>query len=138
MSHPHDHSGSAWDSSAVGLSGLCLAHCLALPVAAAALPALGALANAEWVHILFLLVALPLSVVALWRKPDSKRDIAIMVLAVLGLGLLCAGAFPAHWPELDEQLTILGSISLVAAHVWNRWTASARATGRSSRRRSAK
>jgi hypothetical protein len=133
MSHAHDHSGSRWDSSAVGLSGLCLAHCLALPVIAAALPSLGALAHAEWVHILFLLIALPLSVVALWRKPDSARDIAIMLLAVIGLGLLTAGAFPAHWPEFDEQLTILGSISLVTAHVWNRW-----ATGRSTRRRRAK
>jgi len=138
MSHTHDHSASVWDSSAVGLSGLCLAHCLALPVAAAALPALGALASAEWVHILFLLFALPLSVIALWRKPDSRRDIVIMLLAVIGLALLAAGAFPAHWPELDEQLTILGSISLVTAHVWNRWTIGRRATGRSSRRRSAR
>ena len=133
MSQAHDHSGTVWDSSAVGLSGLCLAHCLALPVVAAALPSLGALVEAHWVHILFLLFALPLSVIALSRKPDSKRDIAIMVLAVLGLGLLAAGAFPDRWPALDEQLTILGSISLVAAHIWNRWTA----TGRSTRRRSA-
>jgi hypothetical protein len=88
---------------------------------AAALPSLGALAQAEWVHVLFLFVALPLSVVALWRKPDSLRDVAIMALAAVGLALLAAGAFPARWPELDEQLTVLGSGALVTAHVWNRW-----------------
>ena len=138
MSHSHNHTPSLWDSSAVGLSGLCLAHCLALPIAAAGLPALGAVAKAEWVHILFLFVALPLSVIALWRRPDSFKDIAIMLLAVAGLALLTAGAFPAHWPDLDEQLTILGSVSLVTAHIWNRWSAGSRATGRSSRRRSAR
>lgn len=125
MSHAHDHTsppaGPIWDGSAVGLSSLCLAHCLALPVIAAALPSLGVLLHAEWVHVLFLVIALPVSVVALWRKPDSARDIAIIFLAVVGLALLAAGAFPVRWPHLDEQLTVMGSIALVAAHVWNRW-----------------
>jgi hypothetical protein len=125
MAHTHDHSrapaSALWDSSAVGLSGLCLAHCLALPVVAAALPSLGAWLHAEWVHVLFLLVALPLSVVALWRKPDSVKDVTIMVLAAVGLALLAAGAFPARWPNFDEQLTVMGSVALVTAHVWNRW-----------------
>lgn len=134
MPHTPAPASSLWDSSAVGLSGLCLAHCLTLPVIAAGLPSLGALIQAHWVHVLFLVVALPVSVAALWRRPGSPRDLAIMTLAVVGLSLLAAGAFPARWPELDEQLTILGSALLVAAHVWNRRTAAIRATGRSSRR----
>ena len=41
------------DTVAIGLSGLCLAHCLALPIFASLLPIAGAWAEAAWVHWLF-------------------------------------------------------------------------------------
>ncbi|WP_162953530.1 MerC family mercury resistance protein, partial [Pseudomonas aeruginosa] len=44
-------SASALDSSAIALSSLCLLHCLALPLLAAALPLLGRWEQAEWVHV---------------------------------------------------------------------------------------
>ncbi|WP_159088803.1 MerC family mercury resistance protein, partial [Xanthomonas fragariae] len=40
---------SLLDSSSIALSGLCLLHCLALPLLAAALPLFGAWSQAEWV-----------------------------------------------------------------------------------------
>ena len=49
------------DTVAIGLSGLCLAHCLALPIFASLLPIAGAWAEAAWVHWLFVGIAAPVS-----------------------------------------------------------------------------
>lgn len=57
---------SLLDSSAIALSGLCLLHCLALPLLAATLPLLGAWSRAEWIHVMFATAAVPLSGYALW------------------------------------------------------------------------
>ena len=89
-------SNRLFDFSAIGLSGLCLAHCLILPLAAAALPAFTAWSRAEWVHGLFVAVAAPLTGFALWRvhlsHPLPGR---LIVLAVAGLVLLLNPAWAA-------------------------------------------
>ena len=41
------------DGFAISLSGLCLVHCLVLPVVSAGLPIVGAWAEAEWLHKAF-------------------------------------------------------------------------------------
>ena len=53
------------DPAAITLSGLCLVHCLALPMLSVVLPVLGAWAEAEWVHLLVIALALPLALFAL-------------------------------------------------------------------------
>lgn len=105
------------DGFAIGLSGLCLAHCLALPLAASLLPVLGAWAEAEWVHWLFALVAAPVSAWTLMRP--AGRSWRVVGLAALGLVLLFAGAaeFPSH--ELETPVTVAGSLFLAAAHILN-------------------
>ncbi|TYT26554.1 MerC domain-containing protein [Luteimonas viscosa] len=111
---------SLLDASAIGLSGLCLAHCLLLPVGAAMLPALAAAAEAEWLHLLFVAIALPLAMVALGRA-HRRRPLpgALWLLAASGLAGLLAGAigWPAH--ALETPSTIAGSLLLAAAHGWN-------------------
>ncbi len=104
------------DLVAIGLSGLCMIHCLALPLAAALLPMAGAWAEAEWVHWAFALTAAPISLWSLTRRP---RRVPIG-LGLTGLGLLFAGAaeFPSH--EAETVVTVAGSLVLVVAHVLNR------------------
>jgi len=109
-----------FDISAISLSGLCLAHCLALPIAAAFLPALGAWSRAEWVHGLFVAIAAPLTGFALWRVHLSHPlPGGLIVLAMAGLALLLAGAL--HWPTFgwETPLTVAGSLCLASAHLWN-------------------
>jgi len=103
------------DGVAVGLSGLCLAHCLALPLAAAALPALGVMSEAAWVHLAFLAVAAPASALAL--RGGAPR--AMVVLVAMGLTLLAAGSVEWGGHRLAEALTVAGSLALVSGHVWN-------------------
>ena len=108
---------SLGDGMAVGLSTLCLVHCLALPLVASFLPLAGTWAEAEWVHWLFVAVAAPVSLWTLARPAD--RSPAILILAGLGLALLFLGA--AGWPshEAETPLTVTGSLLLAAAHVLN-------------------
>jgi hypothetical protein len=109
-----------FDASALSLSGLCLIHCLVMPVAAIFMPALLLISHAEWVHTAFLVFAVPMTSLALWsvhRHHPLPR--ALILVAVLGLACLAGGAF--GWPLQNwaEQITIAGSLLLVTAHIWN-------------------
>ena len=105
------------DTFAIGLSGLCLAHCLALPVLASLLPIAGAWADAAWVHWLLVVVAAPVSL-GTFLLPGRRARLFIG-LAVLGLALLVSGAaeFPTH--ELETPLSLIGGLTLAAAHFLN-------------------
>ena len=106
------------DALAVGISGLCLAHCLALPVLAMAFPLLGVLSHSAWVHILFFCTAAPVSALAL-RGSGGWRHPGVRAFFLLGITALAAG-LPWGWPEVIEvTLTSLGGASLVAAHLLN-------------------
>ena len=106
------------DGSAVGLSGLCLVHCLALPVAAALLPALGAWAQAEWVHVVFVAFAAPIAGLALVRPACGRAPPAgMLVLGGLGVLGLAVGAFGPQ--AFETPVTVAGSVCLVTAHLWN-------------------
>jgi len=107
------------DAVAIGLSGLCLAHCLVLPFAAGFLPLLGVWAGAEWVHWAFVAMAAPVSLWALTRRQGQGLSAATVGLAVVGVGLLTAGAagYPDH--DLETALTVLGGVSLASAHLFN-------------------
>lgn len=112
------HGARALDAVSIGLSGLCLAHCLALPVAAAFLPLLGAWSEAEWVHFAFLAAAIPVSATALARS-GGWRKAPVAALAIAGLGLLTAGAL--GWPAetWETGLTVMGGLMLATAHLLN-------------------
>ena len=106
------------DGWAVGLSGLCLVHCLALPVLAVLLPALGAWTHAEWMHVVFVLIAAPLSGRALLRPMHGRQAPAPLIfMGAVGILLLSVGAFGPG--AADIPATVAGSLALVAAHLWN-------------------
>jgi len=96
------------DASAVALSSLCLLHCLALPLLAAALPLFGAWAEAEWVHAVFVAIALPITGFALWRAHRQRpRQQYPRPLAARQLGRdppLEAGDIGADHRILDRRL----------------------------------
>lgn len=113
-------SALAIDASAITLSGLCVIHCLALPLIAAFLPLAGTWAEAEWVHKLFVAVALPLSGFAIVRGMRSRGSPIFMGLAIAGLSLLIASAFVEALHEVETPVTVVGALLLASAHIW-RW-----------------
>ena len=114
---PAARTAALGDSLAIGVSGLCVIHCLALPLMASLLPLAGVWAEAEWVHWLFVAIAAPVSLWA-FSRPET-RSWPLAILAVSGLALLVAGAaeFPSH--DWETGLTVAGGLLLAGAHTLN-------------------
>lgn len=108
------------DASAITLSGLCLVHCLALPALAVALPLAGLWAEQEWVHQVFALSALPITVFAMTRPFHEGARTSFILLAGSGLALLIGAAFIEGLHDLETPLTVVGALLLATAHI-RRW-----------------
>lgn len=114
-------SSSVLDKTAVVLSGLCLVHCLALPVVLALLPFLNELVS-DHLHAQMLLLVVPVSVFAFavgFRRHHSRY---VMGAGALGLAVLIVGGTVAHSRyglAADRTLTIAGSLLLAVAHFYN-------------------
>lgn len=112
------------DALAMLLSGLCLVHCLALPLLVAALPlAASSLVADERFHQWLLLGAVPTSVIALgwgWRR---HRAAVVAWLGIIGLMLMVFAAFGVHTGLIDDHgervLTVIGALALAIAHLRN-------------------
>jgi hypothetical protein len=135
LARPAKASSWRWlDWSAIGLSGLCVAHCL-LGVVAIGLLAMGAFDPAHHghgaehghdhtTHVVLFLIAAPLAVVALWRGWTLHRRRPVLLWGGLGLGLMLIGVVQpwGHWVELG--FTLPGVLILAFAHILNvRWGA---------------
>jgi hypothetical protein len=109
------------DGAAIGLSGLCLLHCLALPFFVGVLPMLMPFAESH-LHAQMLYFAVPLSIIAVGIGYARHRNPMVVVAAAAGLALLIAGATVAHGSlgiVADRLFTVTGSVVLAAAHLWN-------------------
>ncbi|MCC5869287.1 MAG: MerC domain-containing protein [Gammaproteobacteria bacterium] len=111
------------DRVAIFLSGLCLLHCLLLPVVIALFPLLSiGLGGDEHFHELLLWFVLPVSTVGLALGWRHHRSVRALTLGVIAMAIL---AFAATWghdnlPEFIEiALTVLGSLMLAVAHLQN-------------------
>lgn len=110
------------DAGAIALSTLCLLHCLALPLLAAALPLMGVWAEAEWVHVVFVAIAAPTTGFALWRA-HRQQPLPSLALITASAGLLFLLAGAAGWPSHDAEtpMTVAGSLLIASTHAWNAW-----------------
>lgn len=109
------------DGAAVGLSGLCLLHCLALPFLVGALPMLMPFSDSH-LHTQMLFIAVPLSTVAIGIGYARHRNARVVLAALTGMTLLVVGATVAHSSlglVADRVFTVCGSLVLAAAHLWN-------------------
>ncbi len=111
-----------FDLSAVTLSGLCLVHCLALPMLVSLSPLIGVLADNELAHTLFVMAAVPVSVAALapaLLRDSGRHPWTLALLAGAALALLIAGVL--EWPAeaWETPLTVAGATLLAAVHLWN-------------------
>lgn len=115
---------SAWlDRSALGLSSLCLAHCLAGSLLIAAASSLGGLWSHE-VHAAGLALAVPLAAVALWRGARQHGRLAVLLPAAAGIMLMGAAVILGHGTTSEIGTTVCGVLLLAAAHLLNlRWSA---------------
>lgn len=109
----------AFDVSAIGLSSLCLIHCLVLPVVAVGLPFLGGWSQADWLHLVFVGLAAPISALALFRRAAKRPPAGLLLLAAAGLFLLALGALGLPTHAFETPLSVMGGLLLAGAHTWN-------------------
>ena len=118
----YEHSGSrrSADAISVGLSSLCLLHCLVLPAIVSLSPIIGVVSQ-EWVHQILVVIAAPVSLSVL-RKTVPGPD-RYLTGGLIGVGLSClfAGAFVEAWHDHEKLLTVIGGSTLAMTHAFRWW-----------------
>jgi hypothetical protein len=111
------------DALAMSLSGLCIIHCLALPLALTLFPIFAsALVDDQLFHGVMYLGVLPTSCLAFFLGFRHHRDRTLIIVGGTGLVILGVAALFGHdwFGHLGERLvTSLGGLVLASAHVIN-------------------
>ena len=113
--------GQKMDRFAIVLSGLCLLHCLLIPVIVVVAPAVSALVlgTETTVHWIFLAFAVPTSCWALVRGFTRRHDLRALVSGLVGLFVMFLGVSHLFDPALEVPVTVVGVGLVVVAHVLN-------------------
>ena len=104
---------SLWlDKAAIGISALCVVHCLAMPLALVALPALASLPVAdEHFHLALVFVVIPTSMIALTLGCRRHQRWHVAAWGGVGVVILTVAAVLGHdlLGEMAEKtLTVIG------------------------------
>ena len=110
---------SGLDRLAIGLSGLCLAHCLATAVLIALASAAGSMLLDPIFHEIGLALAIPLGAIALGRGIWDHGYMMPSAVGSLGLGVM-AGALTLPHSDAEVLYTLVGVGLLALGHDLNR------------------
>ena len=106
------------DRLAIGLSGLCLAHCLATTAFLAVIATAGGALGAEWIHQVGLVLAMIMGAVALGRGIFEHGYLMPSAVGGLGLGVM-AGALTLPHGAGEAIYTMMGVVILALGHRLN-------------------
>lgn len=112
--------GRPWDMAGMGMSLACIAHCVAAPVLAVAIPVLVIAERAT--HGAMAIAILGIGLLAFIPGYRRHRSLQVLLVGGVGFGMLSLGAI---LPEgvlgeaAETGLTILGGLILISAHLRN-------------------
>ncbi len=109
---------SRLDRIAVGISGLCLVHCLATAVMLGLVSAAGGFLGAPIIHEVGLTLAMLLGSVALGKGILEHGFMLPSAIGALGLGVM-AGALSRPHDGSEAMFTIAGVLILALGHRLN-------------------
>ena len=111
------------DKTAISLSLICLAHCLLVPTLLVLFSGYVTLSyNNELIHYLLLLLAVPVSLYALFKGVRSHSKFSFFVTGLIGIIALVFAVTIGTliWGEFGEKLfTTIGASITVFAHYKN-------------------
>ncbi|WP_461538577.1 MerC domain-containing protein [Spongorhabdus nitratireducens] len=110
------------DKAAIGLSFLCLAHCLALPLILVMLPSLTVLnLENELFHLGMVVIVVPTSLYALTLGCKKHKNYQLLGIGLAGLAFLLAAVIGEEMVgEFGEKaLTMMGSLLIAYGHFRN-------------------
>ena len=106
------------DRMAIGLSGLCLVHCLATSVLLALVASAGSMLGAGWIHEVGLGLAMIMGAIALGRGILEHGYTMPSAVGGLGLGVM-AGALTMPHDGTEALYTVVGVGILALGHRLN-------------------
>lgn len=110
---------SIWDRTGIWLSGICMVHCLALPVMLLLVPLWPSLGPAHgWLHPAFAVMLIGTTLPAAfsaWRRHRSP-GLAALLLAGLAVVMVAMLIGRTGGVVLEDGITLLGSAMLIAGH----------------------
>ncbi len=110
------------DGASIGLSALCVFHCLALPVLVTVAPSLLALPlNNEAFHLWLVCAVIPISIFALTMGCKKHQRHAVWIVGAIGVGILLMAALggEARGETFERTFTLVGAGIIAIAHYWN-------------------
>lgn len=107
-----------FDRLAIGLSGLCVVHCLATAVALGLLASAGGMLGASWIHEVGLSVAMIFGGLALGRGAAEHGFLMPIAVGSIGLGVM-AGALSLPHDGTESLYTVIGVAILALGHRLN-------------------
>jgi len=112
------------DKLAVLLSGVCIFHCLLVPVIVTLVPIISTtiFVNDFIFHEMLLWLIIPTSLIALFVGCRKHRDFLILGTGVVGLLIITtAGLFGHDILTINQEklLTLLGGLILAVSHTFN-------------------
>lgn len=110
---------SRLDRIAMGLSGLCLVHCVATAVLLGLLASAGGLLGSPLIHEIGLSLAMILGSFALGRGILEHGFLLPSAVGALGLGVM-AGALTMPHDGSEAMFTVVGVMILALGHRLNR------------------
>ena len=102
----------------MGLSGLCLVHCLATAILLGLIASAGGLLGQPVIHEVGLTLAMMLGTIALGRGAMEHGFILPIAIGALGLGVM-AGALTLHETGDEPLYTMVGVTILALGHRLN-------------------
>jgi len=106
------------DRLAIGLSGLCLVHCLGTTAFLAVIATAGGALGAPWIHEVGLVLAMIMGAVALGRGIFEHGYMMPSAVGGLGLGVM-AGALTLPHDGSEVVYTMMGVVILALGHRLN-------------------
>jgi hypothetical protein len=106
------------DRMAIGLSGLCLVHCLATSVLLALVASAGSMLGSDWIHEVGLGLAMIMGAIALGRGIIEHGYSMPSAVGGLGLGVM-AGALTLPHNGTEALYTVVGVGILALGHRLN-------------------
>lgn len=106
------------DRLAIGLSGLCMVHCLATAVTLGLLSAAGGFLGSPWIHEVGLTLAMGLGGLSLGRGIAQHGFMMPSAVGGLGLGVM-AGALTMPHGGNEALYTVVGVSILALGHQLN-------------------
>ena len=110
------------DAAGLAISGICLVHCLALPLVAVLVPAAAFGFDHDTDHAfhwVLLGLAAPISSLALWRGAVRTSNWRWLKLGSVGLLLMLLGVLHVFGANSEVAVTMFGVTLLAFAHVKN-------------------